>query len=110
MSSKSKNTTSFAQQLGELEAIAAWFESDQADLEGGVDRFEKGLTLVTSLRAQLQDTENRIEKVKRNFAEGSVGVAPVEPSPYMSSETALQSSTEDTAGTDTASLPGLFDS
>ena len=63
----------FGQGLGELEQITAWFESDTIDLDDGVAKFERGLSLIAQLRSQLETVENRVEKIRADFALGGQG-------------------------------------
>ena len=60
-----KDTTSIAQDLEELEAIAAWFESSQqVDVEEGLEKVKRGAELATRLKQRLKDVENEFEKVQ----------------------------------------------
>ena len=64
----SQKKTSFGQKMEQLQELTAWFESDAADLESGIDKFEVGMKLVAELKTDLARLENRVEKVKHNFA------------------------------------------
>ena len=57
----------FTKQMAELEAITAWFESDNVDLTQALGKFERGMALVTELREQLAEVENKVEKIKQKF-------------------------------------------
>lgn len=52
----------------ELEAIIAWFESDEADIDKAAEQYERGLKITKELKAKLQDTENKITKLKQSFS------------------------------------------
>ena len=84
----------FDKALTELEEITAWFESGNIDLDAGLAKFERGMTLAGQLKAHLATVENRIEKIKRRFGpdgtatdgEGESG-APTEPNSVEASST-----------------------
>ena len=57
----------FSAGLKELEEITNWFESENADLDQGLAKFERGLELIAGLRQQLKTAENRVEQIKQKF-------------------------------------------
>lgn len=57
----------FSAGLKELEEITNWFESENADLDQGLAKFERGLELITGLRQHLRTAENRVEEIKQKF-------------------------------------------
>lgn len=57
----------FAAGLKELEAITAWFESDEVDLDKALVKFERGVELASKLRDHLKVVENRVEKIRQKF-------------------------------------------
>jgi len=57
----------FADDMAELEAITAWFESPDIDLDEALAKFERGMELATGLKKQLGEVENKIEKIKKSF-------------------------------------------
>ena len=62
-----KTTNSFAKTFEELEEITAWFEGDDADLEAGLKKFERGLELAKECKDRLKDVENKVEEIKKKF-------------------------------------------
>jgi exodeoxyribonuclease VII small subunit len=58
----------FEKALGELESIAAWFESSDVDLDQGLVKFERGMELAGELKTHLADVENRVDKIKQRFS------------------------------------------
>lgn len=62
-----KDASDFGAKLGELEAITAWFESDDVDLNTALAKFERGMQLADELKRELQHVENRVEKIKARF-------------------------------------------
>jgi exodeoxyribonuclease VII small subunit len=71
-----KNDTDFSKQIQELEEITAWFESDDVDLSQALAKFERGMVLVADLRGELQQVENKVEKIKQRFDEPRPDKAP----------------------------------
>jgi exodeoxyribonuclease VII small subunit len=63
----SSPTPDFGTKLKELEAITAWFESDEVDLDAALAKFERGMQLADELKRELQRVENRVEKIKARF-------------------------------------------
>ena len=59
----------FSKHLAELEAITAWFESSDADLDQGIAKFERGMELAQDLKKHLQQVENRVEKIKLRYSD-----------------------------------------
>lgn len=73
-------TFQFEKALRELEEIASYFESGEADLDRGLAKFERGMELVAALKGHLGEVENRVEQIKRKFsASGSQSPAAPEP-------------------------------
>jgi exodeoxyribonuclease VII small subunit len=69
----------FERSLKELEAITAWFESADADLDQGIEKFERGMELSQELRAHLDQVENRIEKIRQRFSTSTASEPSTEP-------------------------------
>ena len=63
---ESKSKT-FAEDMAELEAITAWFEAGDIDLDESLTKFERGMELAAGLKKQLVAVENKVEKIKRSF-------------------------------------------
>lgn len=51
----------------ELEAIVAWFESDEADIDKAQSQYERGLEIAKQLEDRLSQTKNNITKLKQTF-------------------------------------------
>jgi exodeoxyribonuclease VII small subunit len=65
-----KKPPSFAQSFQELEDITAWFDSQEnVDLDQGLKKFERGLELAGQLKKKLSEVENKVEEIKKKFAE-----------------------------------------
>jgi len=62
MSSKDKlGKNSFAEKMNELEAIVAWFDSSEVDLDQAVEKFERGTILAKELKADISEIENKVK-------------------------------------------------
>lgn len=62
-----KEKFNFTRAFQELEKIVQSFESEQTDLDEGLQKFERGLALAKQLKAKLQDVEQKIETIKEKF-------------------------------------------
>jgi exodeoxyribonuclease VII small subunit len=65
-----KNTFEFGKAYEELEGIIAWFDSDDADLDAGLAKFERGLALAQACRERLKEVENKVTEIKAKFEAG----------------------------------------
>ena len=63
----------------ELEALAAWFERGEPDLEAGLEKFERASELVKSLQERLQEAEQKIKLIRVSTA-NHVSETPVDDS------------------------------
>ena len=54
-------------QLEELEAIVAWFEQDDIEIEAAIAKFEEGSKLADSIKEKLSGLENKITVLKQRF-------------------------------------------
>lgn len=68
---KANEVFDFGAALKELEAITAWFEGENIDLDEGLVKFERGMELAGKLRAGLAATQNRVEQIKQKFDQAS---------------------------------------
>lgn len=59
----------FEAKLKELEAITAWLESDDANLDQALAKFERGMELSAELKTRLAEMENRVEKIKLQYGD-----------------------------------------
>lgn len=63
----SQKEISLDQQLKDLEAIVAWFESDDIDIEAAITKFKEGSVLAESIKEKLSSLENKITVLKERF-------------------------------------------
>jgi exodeoxyribonuclease VII small subunit len=55
----------------ELDALNAWFEREDIDLDEALDKFKRGMELVRQAKERLKDVENEFETVKKSLEENS---------------------------------------
>jgi len=59
--------------LDEFEAIVAWFNGEDLDVEAASAKFEEGSKLAEEIRRKLAEEKNKIEVIEKNFAKESEG-------------------------------------
>lgn len=64
-----KSEANFAKAFEELESITEWFEKGEVDLDEGLQKFERGLELAKLCKDKLSEVENKVETIKKKFAE-----------------------------------------
>lgn len=64
-----KSASSFRDTLTELEKLTAALEADDIDLDEAISHFETGSELASRLQEQLATAEQKIKKIKAQFAE-----------------------------------------
>lgn len=63
----SKQATNFTKAYEELEQIVQKFESGDIDVERDLPAFERGLKLASLCRDRLQELENHVQKIEKEF-------------------------------------------
>lgn len=54
--------------LQKLEAIASWFDEQEAvDVEAGLSKVKEGTVLIKELKAKLKQVENEFEEIKKDL-------------------------------------------
>jgi exodeoxyribonuclease VII small subunit len=53
--------------MDEFEAVVAWFDNDNLDVEAAIAKFEEGSKLADQIETQLAEAKNKIEIVKKKF-------------------------------------------
>ena len=66
MSSKSEKTIS--QKIEELRQMAAWFESDDFDIEQAIERYQAAEKLAGEIEKDLNGLRNKVTILKEKFA------------------------------------------
>lgn len=64
--SEAKETV--AQKLEKLEALLAWFESEDVTVEVALKKYEQALKLAKELEQQLENAKNQVEVIKKKFS------------------------------------------
>ena len=65
--SKNDEKSDFAEKFSELEEIVSWFDGDVQDIDESLAKFERGAKLSQELRKYLEETENKVTKIKEKF-------------------------------------------
>lgn len=68
MSSKKAKSFDYGNKMKALEDLLESIESDELDVDAAIKRFEEGMKLVDELEQYLTTAENKIEKIKQQFA------------------------------------------
>lgn len=61
------NQKSLRELMNEFEAVVAWFDNDDLDVETAVFKFEEGSKLTEQIEEQLIVAKNKIKIVKEKF-------------------------------------------
>ena len=69
MPKKPSTSIDAAQGFKELEEIAAWFEKGEADIDKGLEKFERAMTIADALKKRLAMAENRIKEIQSKYEE-----------------------------------------
>ncbi len=56
----------FSRAIKELEEINRWFQSEEINLDEGLSKFRKGLSLIKKCRERLKEVENEFTEIKKN--------------------------------------------
>lgn len=62
-----KKDVDVAKGFQELEDIAEWFEKGEADLDKGLEKFERAMTVADALKKRLAVAESRVKEIKKKF-------------------------------------------
>lgn len=54
----------FSKAFAELDETAAWFERGELDVEEGLKRFATAMETATTLKAYLQEAQNRVNEIR----------------------------------------------
>lgn len=67
MSKSASKTDDIGQLLAELEAVVAWFESDEVDIARAVKKYEQGLGAIKQLEKLLAKAKLQVEHIDKSF-------------------------------------------
>ncbi len=57
-----------AKGFAELEEISAWFERGEADVDAGLQKFERAMLVADALKKKLDEAENKVKEIKQKFS------------------------------------------
>lgn len=60
-----------AEKIEQLEAILAWFESEEITVEEAIEKYEQALQLANALEDGLAAAKHQVEVIKKNFSKES---------------------------------------
>ena len=68
---KEENTAhTIKDSLKKLEAIAGWFDEQEAvDVEAGLAKVKEGTVLIKELKTKLKQVENEFEEIKKDLSD-----------------------------------------
>ncbi len=64
-----KKQPTFAEAFAELEKLTEWFETEEVDLDEGLQKFERGLELAKVCKKKLAEVENKVTALKEKFGD-----------------------------------------
>ncbi len=64
---KKEAQLSYQEIAAELDALVAWFQSEDVDLNEAISKYERGIDLVAQLEERIATAENKIEKLQQRF-------------------------------------------
>ncbi len=62
-----KKDVDVAKGFQELEDIVEWFEKGEADLDKGLEKFERAMMVADALKKRLAVAENRVKEIRKKF-------------------------------------------
>ena len=57
-----------AKGFAELEEISTWFERGEADVDTGLQKFERAMLVADALKKKLDEAENKVKEIKQKFS------------------------------------------
>lgn len=60
--------TTVAEKMEQLDALLAWFESEEITVEEALVKYEEALELSQQLEEQLKAAKNQVEVIKKKFS------------------------------------------
>lgn len=51
----------------ELEEISEWFERGEANIDQGLEKFERAMAIADVLKKRLSAAENKVKEIKKKF-------------------------------------------
>ncbi len=70
MEKTKKEKKDIGAELGKLEKIVQWFETqDQVDVEEGLSKVREGAELIKDLKQKIKKVENEFEEIKKDLSD-----------------------------------------
>lgn len=63
-----KTKLPFKKSLEELEAIIAWFERGEMDLDEGLKKYERTLELSAACKERMDEFDNKVREIQSKFS------------------------------------------
>lgn len=57
----------FTKAYQEVEEINEWFQGEEIDLDEALQRYEKGMELISKCKDRLKHAENKFEDIKKKY-------------------------------------------
>jgi exodeoxyribonuclease VII small subunit len=67
MPKKDSKEIDIAKGFQELEQISEWFERGEANIDQGLEKFERAMAIADVLKKRLSAAENRVKEIKKKF-------------------------------------------
>jgi len=61
---KENKNFKFSKAFEELEKISQWFQSDNIDIDEGLEKYKRGLELIKQCQQKLKEVENKFIELK----------------------------------------------
>lgn len=62
-----ENDFNFSEALAEVQEINDWFKESTVDLDKGLKKFRRGMSLINKCQKRLEEAENEFEDIKEEF-------------------------------------------
>ena len=64
---KDSKEIDIAKGFQELEEISEWFERGEANIDQGLEKFERAMAIADVLKKRLSAAENKVKEIKKKF-------------------------------------------
>ncbi|PIR43929.1 exodeoxyribonuclease VII small subunit [candidate division WWE3 bacterium CG10_big_fil_rev_8_21_14_0_10_32_10] len=65
MKKNKDNNIKFSDSIEELEEINAWFQSDNINLEEGIEKIKRGRELIKKCKSRIKEVENEFVEIEK---------------------------------------------
>jgi len=60
----------FTKAYQDIEEINEWFRGEEIDLDEALQKYEKGMELISKCKGRLKEAENKFEEIKKKYLPG----------------------------------------